>query len=956
MAESPNKGTKGSAWHAMSSDETLDRLGVDRKKGLSESEVEKRREEHGGNRLSPGSKRSTLQRFLAQFNSLFIYLLLIAGVVTAALGEWIDSGVIFAVVLVIAIIGFIQEGRAERALESVREILSHKAWVRRDGKRREIPSEELVPGDIVTLNAGDRVPADLRLIKTRNLQAQEAALTGESTAVEKGTQAVEKDAELGDRSCMGYSGTVVTSGQANGVVVATGDDTEIGRISAMLAEVEKLETPLMQRLDEFTKIVTVIIILLAAITFSVGTFVWQREWTEMFLAAVSIAVAAIPQGLPVVMTVTLAIGVQRMARRNAIIRRLPAVETLGAVTTICADKTGTLTRNEMTATTVRTAEHDIEVEGVGYEPHGGFLLDGEPIEIEAYDTAMEVIRAGILCNDSVVEQKGDEWNPEGDPTEAALLVLGRKAGLQPDREKEERPRLDAVPFASERRYMATLNHDHEGNRFIYVKGAPERIIEICTGEIRRGEMAELDADRWYSRAEEIAGRGQRVLAVARKNAGEISELSEEDAEGDLVLLGLCGMIDPPREEAIDSVAACQSAGIRVKMITGDHVTTASAVSRELGLKNPDNAMTGRELEGIDDEELRNVAMNVDIFARASPEHKLRLVKALQKENEVIAMTGDGVNDAPALKRADVGISMGQKGTEAAREASEMVLADDNFASIERAVEQGRTVYDNLRKAILFVLPTNAGEALIIVSAILLNMTLPITPVQILWVNMVTAVTLGVAFAWEKAEGDLMQRPPHPTDEPLLTQFVIWRIGFVGIVLLLGVGYVFLQEQGREGTSLEYARTMAVNALVMGQIFYLLNTRFFYGAAFTLSGLIGNRTVLMAIGGCIALQLVFTYAPFMHSLFGTAALDPLGWLWPVGVGLGVFILVEIEKIFVRKDLHPLAASIRARGQDSDLEAGRDHGQWGRERKRRENHPQDRSETSGKRQGEHRGEPP
>ncbi|WP_366655696.1 cation-transporting P-type ATPase [Fodinicurvata sp. EGI_FJ10296] len=928
MAENSNEGGKRPAWHAMSPDETLNKLGVGREKGLSKSEVEKRREEHGENRLSPGSKRSTLQRFLAQFNSLFVYLLLIAGVVTAALGEWIDSGVIFAVVLVIGFIGFIQEGKAEHALESVRGILSQKAWARRDGKRHEIPSEELVPGDIVVLNAGDRVPADVRLIKTRNLQAQEAALTGESTASEKSTEAVEKDAELGDRSSMGYSGTVVTSGQATGVVVAIGDDTEIGRISEMLSDVEKLKTPLMQRLDEFTKIVTVIIIVLALITFGVGTFVWEREWTEMFLAAVSIAVAAIPQGLPVVMTVTLAIGVQRMARRNAIIRRLPAVETLGAVTTICADKTGTLTRNEMTAKTVRTAEHDIEAEGVGYEPHGGFLLDGKSIEIEDYETAFEVVRAGVLCNDSVVERQDDEWKPEGDPTEAALIVLGRKAGLEPARENDDFPRVDAVPFASERRYMATLNHDHEGNRFIYVKGAPERVIEMCTGEMRGGAVAALDADAWYSRAEEIAGRGQRVLAAARKEAGEMSELSEEDVEGDLILLGLYGMIDPPREEAIDSVAACQSAGIRVKMITGDHVATASAVARDLGLRNSGNAMSGRELEAVGDDELRHVAMDVDVFARASPEHKLRLVKALQKENEVVAMTGDGVNDAPALKRADVGISMGQKGTEAAREASEMVLADDNFASIERAVEQGRTVYDNLRKAILFILPTNAGEALIIVSAILLNMTLPITPVQILWVNMVTAVTLGIAFAWEKAEGDLMQRPPHPTDEPLLTKFVIWRIGFVGTALLLGVVYVFLQEQERDGTSLAYARTMAVNALVMGQIFYLLNTRFFSGAAFTVSGLIGNRTVLMAIGGCIVLQLVFTYAPFMHSLFGTASLDPLGWLWPVGVGLGVFILVEIEKIFVRKDLHPLAASIRSWDQEDQRETGRGREQEGR----------------------------
>ena len=919
MAKDSKGGDKGPAWHAFEPDEALDELGVDPEKGLSDDEIEKRREKHGENRLTPSSQSSAFRRFISQFNNLFIYLLLIAGVVTAALGEWLDSGVIFAVVLIIAIIGFVQEGKAERALDSVREILSQKAWTRRDGKRREIDSEELVPGDIVILEAGDRVPADVRLVKTRNLQAQEAALTGESTAVEKSTEPVENDAELGDRASMAYSGTVVTAGQGTGVVVAIGDDTEIGRISGMLSDVEKLKTPLMQRLDAFTKVLSVIIVGLAILTFGIGTLLWEREWTEMFFAAVSIAVAAIPEGLPAVMTVTLAIGVERMAGRNAIIRRLPAVETLGALTTICADKTGTLTRNEMTAKTVRTADHDIEAEGVGYEPHGGFTLDGEEIRIEDYDIACEIIRAGLLCNDAVVERKDDAWKPEGDPTEAALIVLARKAGFEPDRENGDCPRVDVIPFASERRYMATLNHDHHGNHFIYVKGATERVLEMCTGEMRGGEVVDIDIDVWFERTEEIASRGQRVLAAARKDVGEMTELSEEDAESDLVLLGLYGLIDPPRDEAIQSVDACQNAGIRVKMITGDHVTTASAVARELGLENSGKAMSGRELEDVGDDELRNIAMDVDVFARASPEHKLRLVQALQEEDEVVAMTGDGVNDAPALKRADVGIAMGQKGTEAAREASEMVLADDNFASIEKAVEEGRNVYDNLRKAILFILPTNAAQALIVVGAILLNMTLPITPVQILWVNMITAVTLGIAFAWEKAEGDLMNRPPHPTDEPLLTGFVIWRVCFVGILLLLGAGYLFLQEQAQDGATVDYARTMAVNALVLGQIFYLLNTRFFYAPAVTVEGFIGNRVALIAIGVCIVLQLVFTYVPFMNTLFETTPLDPIAWVWVVGVGVGVFVLVELEKLMIRKDLHPLAGSIRSQGEGDENHA-------------------------------------
>ncbi len=893
-------------WHAISPKEVAHLLGVDPERGLGQGELERRREAHGENRLSEGAGRSAWSRLISQFNNLFIYLLLAAGIVTAALGEWVDSGVIFGVVLIIAAIGFIQEGRAERALEGVRGILSHTAWVRRDGKRHEVPSEELTLGDVVLLDAGDRVPADMRLVRTRNLQVQEAVLTGESTAVAKSVDPVEERAELGDRTGMAYSGTVVTAGQGTGVVVAIGDSTEIGRISGMLSEVESLKTPLMQRLDAFTKAVSVIIIALASATFAVGVLVWGRDYAEMFFASVSIAVAAIPEGLPAVMTVTLAIGVERMARRNAIIRRLPAVETLGAVTTICADKTGTLTRNEMTAKTIRTAEHDIEAEGVGYEPRGGFLHGDESIEIEDHADARETIRAGLLCNDATILRQGDEWQPEGDPTEAALIVLARKAGFELEQENRNLPRLDAIPFASERRYMATLNHDHEGRHVIYVKGAPERVLEMCTGELRGGEVAELDPDKWRARAEEIAERGQRVLAAARKEVGAMSELREEDAEEGLVLLGLYGLMDPAREEAIQSVAACQGAGIQVKMITGDHVTTARAVARKLGLRNADGAMSGRELEGLDDAQMRETAGRIDVFARASPEHKLRLVKALQAENQVVAMTGDGVNDAPALKRADVGIAMGLKGTEAAREAAEMVLADDNFASIERAVAEGRTVYDNLRKAILFILPTNAAEALIIVAAILLGMALPVTPVQILWVNMITAVTLGIAFAWEKAEGDLMKRPPHPPDERLLSGFVIWRVVFVGVLLLLGTGLVFLLEQARDDSSVAFARTVAVNALVMGQIFYLLNTRFLTAPSLTLQGLLGNRAALIAIGVCVALQLVFTYVPFMHTLFGTAAVDLRAWGSSIAVGVAIFLLVEIEKLLVRKGLYPFAS--------------------------------------------------
>ena len=894
-----------SNWHAMSRDDVLDALRTDPEEGLSGKEVKTRREEFGENRLEQGAQRSSIRRFVSQFNNLFIYLLLVAGAVTALLGEYLDSGVIFAVVLIIAVIGFIQEGRAERALESVQKILSHEARVIRDGKRKTVSSEELVPGDIVHLDAGDRVPADLRLLKTRNFQAQEAALTGESTAVDKSTDAVDEDAEIGDRASLAHSGTVVTSGQATGVVARIGEETEIGRISGMLSEVESLKTPLMRRLDAFTKTLSIAIVALAAITFAVGTFLWGREWAEMFFAAVSIAVAAIPEGLPAVMTVTLAIGVERMAKRNAIIRKLPAVETLGAVTTICADKTGTLTRNEMTAKTVRTATTEVEIEGVGYEPEGGFTIDGEEADPTEHGDVLEMLRIGLLCNDAELTKKDGEWQPEGDPMEAALIVLAKKAKFDRETEAKELPRTDEIPFASERRYMATLHHDHEGNHFVYVKGAPERLLEMCSKEQHGDELRDLDPERWQVWADEIADRGQRLLAAARKDVGKISELAEEEIEQDLVFLGFFGLIDPARDEAIRSVGICHEAGIRVKMITGDHAKTAAAVARALGIANTERVLTGRELETIDDDDLPRHASEVDVFARASPEHKLRLVKALQSQNEIVAMTGDGVNDAPALKRADIGIAMGQKGTEAAREASAMVLADDNFASIERAVEEGRVVYDNLRKSILFLLPTNFAQAFIIVLAIAFGLMLPVTPVQILWVNMVTAVTLGIAFAWEKAEGDLMARAPHPTNEPLLTGFVLWRTVFVGLLLLSGAGLLFYFEQLNDDTPVELARTLAVNALVMGQVFYLLNTRSFRAPAYTLSGLSGNRVVLIAIAAIVGLQLLLTYAPFMNTLFSTSPLTAWDWMLCLAVGLAVFVIVEGEKMLQRQGLFPFA---------------------------------------------------
>ncbi|MFA7387219.1 MAG: cation-transporting P-type ATPase [Thiohalobacteraceae bacterium] len=889
----------GTAWHALAADECVQRLDSSRR-GLSADAAAERLATHGPNRLPPPARRSALLRFLMQFHNVLIYVLLAAGVITGLLGHWVDSGVIFGVVVINAFVGFIQEGKAEKAMDAIRHMLSPHAAALRDGQLREIPAEELVPGDVVQLAAGDKVPADVRLLRVRELNIDEAALTGESVPVNKATAAVAADAELGDRSGMAYSGTLVTAGQGKGLVVSTGAATEIGRISALLSEVDTLTTPLLQQIAGFGRLLTMAILALAGATFAWGIWVQGQGPADMFLAAVALAVAAVPEGLPAVITITLAIGVQRMAARNVIIRRLPAVETLGSVSVICSDKTGTLTRNEMTVQSVITAAGPVEISGAGYAPHGLFSAREEAFEPRDDADLTELLRAGLLCNDAALEERDGRWFAHGDPMEAALVAAARKAGLEGAREKEEYPRVDVLPFDSRHRFMATLHHDHAGHAFVYLKGAPERVLEMCSRERVDGEDRPLDPDAWQARAESLAERGRRVLALAfRDMPGGASELRFEDVDGGLTLLGLVGLIDPPREEAVRAVANCRSAGIAVKMITGDHAVTAAAIGGELGIGDGRAALTGRDIERLDDAALRERAMDTEVFARASPEHKLRLVKALQVGKRVVAMTGDGVNDAPALKRADVGVAMGVKGTEAAKEAAEMVLADDNFASIVAGVEEGRTVYDNIRKAILFILPTNGAQAMVVVVAVLLGRILPMTPVQILWVNMVTAVTLALALAFEPAESGVMKRPPRCADEALLSGYLVWRLALVSL-LLVGMSYgLFLWEQA-QGASLEIARTVAVNALVAGEIAYLFNSRYLRASSLSFAALFGSRAVLIAAGLVILFQLLFTYAGFMQGLFGTAALALDDWARILVLALLVFLLVEVEKAWVRSN--------------------------------------------------------
>ena len=898
--------------HARESAHVLEALEVDWTVGLSSAEADERLRAHGPNALPATGRRSPFERFLLQFHDVLIYVLLVAGVITALLGHYIDSGVIFGVVVINAFIGFVQEGKAERALDAIRDMLSLHAQVIRDGHRRDIAAEDLVPGDIVFIASGDKVPADLRLVEVRSLRIEEAALTGESVPVEKSADAVDAEVPLGDRSSMAYSGTLVAYGQAVGVVVATGAQTEIGRISEMLGAVEELSTPLLRQLAAFGHWLTWIILGVAGFSFAFGTVVRDYSAGEMFLAAVGLAVAAIPEGLPAIMTITLAIGVQRMARRNAIIRRLPSVEALGSVTVICSDKTGTLTRNEMTVQRVVCADEAYAVSGAGYAPHGEFSRlsgDGCVVALEALFepgaqsrdmVLLDAARAALLCNDATVREESGDWLLNGDPTEGALITLALKVGFDRGFERESLPRTDVIPFESEHRFMATLHHDHSGRGLIFLKGAPERVLDLCASQRTGSGDVPLERDGWHARMEEVAADGMRLLAVAvREGEDGPRELSFRDIEqGGFTLLALLGLSDPPREEAIAAVARCHAAGIRVKMITGDHAATARAIGAQLGLGEGVDALTGADIEGMDDLALQHIVGETEIFARASPEHKLRLVTALQARGEVVAMTGDGVNDAPALKRAEVGVAMGNKGTEAAKEAAEVVLADDNFASIAAAVEEGRTVYDNLRKAIAFILPTNLGQGGIVLFAVLFGITMPITPAQILWVNMITAVTLALALAFEPAERDLMRRPPRSPAEPLLSRFVVWRIVFVGLLLVAGGMGFFLWEVTR-GQSLELARTAAVNAVLIGEVFYLFNMRSFRSSVLNPEGILGNRYVLLAIGMLLVAQVLFTYAPFMQTLFGTAGLDATTWLRILGFGAFVLLVVEAEKAWLRR---------------------------------------------------------
>jgi magnesium-transporting ATPase (P-type) len=881
-------------WHELPQLEAVEKLDTTIY-GLSEAEVEKRLTTYGPNRLATAIKHSELVRFVMHFHNILIYVLLGAAVVTATLGHLLDTFVILAVVVSNAIIGFIQEGKAEKAMDTIRQLLSPQASVLRAGQRRNVLGEALVPGDVVLIEAGDKVPADLRLLMAHSLSVQEAILTGESLPVEKHTEPVAIDAPLGDRSCMAFSGTLVTSGQGKGLVVATGATTEIGRISGLLSNIEVLTTPLVEQMGVFAKWLTFLILLIAALLLVFGHFVGHYPFSEMFMVVVGLSVAAIPEGLPAVLTITLAIGVQSMAKRNAIVRRLPAIETLGSVSVICTDKTGTLTRNEMMVASVVTHRNVFTLEGTGYEPVGAIQLENTEVAASEHAILVELARASALCNDAALHMHEGTWTVEGDPMEGALLAFSGKAGIDAREEHSTWARTDAIPFEAKHRFMATLNHNHEGHAIVFVKGAPEQILAMCKDQRSSSDSAEaLDKAYWLKKVESIAAHGQRVLAFAvQSTRPEHSLLEHAELKNALTLVGMVGLIDPPRTEAVEAVAECHKAGIRVKMITGDHAGTAIAISKQIGLQNPFKVLTGTDLDGMDDMALKEAVLDTNIFARTSPENKLRLVMALQSHGMTVAMTGDGVNDAPALKRADAGIAMGRKGSEAAKEAADLVLTDDNFASIVAAVREGRTVYDNIRKVISWTLPTNGGEAMTIITALMLGLTQPVTTIQILWINLITAVTLGIALAFEPTEENTMHRPPRRRHESLLNVELVWHIMLVSVLFLCGVFGIFHYAIDR-GYSLELARTIALNTLVVMEIFHLFFIRNIYGTSLTWKAVRGTKVVWMTVFIITAAQFAITYLPPLQAIFATESVAFPDGLLIFGIGIAFFVVIETEK--------------------------------------------------------------
>ncbi|MCL2304975.1 MAG: cation-transporting P-type ATPase [Planctomycetaceae bacterium] len=892
----PHRNMTHDNWYVFTTDEIVTLLETDAVNGLAEGEAGKRLELHGKNLLPEKKKESALVKFLKHFNDILIYVLFAAALITLFLQHYIDTAVIVVVAIINASIGFFQENKAEKALEDIKKMLSLKAQIVRNGGRLEIDASLLTVGDVVLLSPGDKVPADLRLFRADNLRIEESPLTGESVPSEKQINPLPKETMLGDRTNMAFSGTTVSAGTGMGVVVSTGQNTEIGRINQMMSDVKELTTPLLKQTAQFGKMVSIVILGGSLLIFLFGHFFRDYETQDLLMSVIGLAIAAIPEGLPAILSIILAIGVQNMARRNSIVRTLPSVETLGSVSVICSDKTGTLTRNEMTVKTLETRDGEYDVTGTGYAPEGDILAKKENVDFTKELVLKELIEGFHICNEASLSKDQDGlWTVSGDPTEGALVTLFHKAEI----DHTPPVRISTIPFDSAYKYMATLvKKENEDHNVIYIKGAPDRLMDMAEFEKTETGEEPFVKEHWNRQISEIALRGQRIIGAAYKIVDKnVTTIDHGDIHDGIVFLGLAGIIDPPREEAILSIRQCKEAGITVKMITGDHADTARTIAKELGIGDGTKALQGKDLEQMSDEGMEEAVLECDVFARTSPEHKLRLVKALQARGVICAMTGDGVNDAPALKKADVGIAMGIKGTEVTKDAAEIVLADDNFSTIVAAVEEGRRVYDNLKKTILFVLPTNGAESFLIIASILFGTILPLTPVQILWVNMVTSVTISLALAFERLEPGAMRRPPRPPQTPLLDGYFLWRIFFVS-VLIGGWTLCLNIHLLSKGFSEDFVHTITLQTIVITQMFHLFNSRSIRGNAFRESFL-SNKAVLVVCVLLFVLQGAITYLPFMNTAFGTVPLKLWDWQYPFMLGIAVFLIVEVEKAVMRK---------------------------------------------------------
>jgi magnesium-transporting ATPase (P-type) len=901
MNTHPAKGSSDSpqvsekTWYQLSTEETLTRLQTT-EQGINTEEVTRRLQQYGPNALPEKKRKSAFLRFIAHFNDVLIYILLAAAALKFIMAYWVDTIIILAVAVINALIGYIQENSAEKSLKSIQNMLSSRALVIRDGTTQTIDADQLVPGDIVQLRPGDKIPADLRLISAHNLRVEEAILTGESTVVEKHTQPIANEVMIGDRSNLLFSGTTISAGTATGVVIATGSATELGHINQMMSNIGVQRTPLLVQIDRLGKAIFALILIMMVFLFIFSFVLRDMPLGELLISLISLAVASVPEGLPAIISIILSLGVQTMARKRAIIRKLPTVETLGSMTVICSDKTGTLTMNEMTVKAVLLAEGNYRVEGESYEPVGQIVEEstGKKSDLTHSPVLAKFITAVELCNDSqLVKDSKGHWGITGGPTEGALKVLAAKA----DYKLGDVRQLDKIPFDSQYKYMATC-HQVNGENQIFLTGAPDVLFSLCQFEMTSQGVVPFRRDFWETEMARYARQGLRMVAAAYKTAtADQTTLDHSDLQQEMVFIGIAGMMDPPRPEAIEAIARCQKAGIRVKMITGDHQETAMAIGVMLGIGNSTDSVTGYELEHMDDRQLAAAALHYDIFARTSPEHKLRLVKALQDKGEVVGMTGDGVNDAPALKQADVGIAMGIKGTEVTKEAADMVLTDDNFATIANAVEEGRRVYDNLKKTILFLLPTNLAQGLLIVIAILVGAVIPLTPIQILWMNMATSTTLSFGLAFEPGEKGMMSRKPRAPGSSVLDGHGIWRIGFVGILIACSAFLLEAYLQPR-GYSTEFIRTVLLQTLVTAQWVYMFNCRvtdrFPIGRAMFV-----NKGLWLVTGVLILLQLAIIYLPIMNTLFGTAPLPAYYWGITLLIGIMIFVIVEIEKFVIAR---------------------------------------------------------